>query len=35
VMVDGRIVESGPPAQVMSEPEHPRTKQFLSAVLGR
>jgi polar amino acid transport system ATP-binding protein len=35
VMVDGRIVESGPPAQVMSEPEHPRTKQFLSAVMGR
>lgn len=35
VMVAGKIVESGPPAQVMSEPEHPRTQQFLSAVLGR
>lgn len=35
VMVAGQIVESGDPAQVMSEPEHPRTKQFLSAVLGR
>lgn len=35
VMVEGKIVESGPPAQVMTEPEHPRTQQFLSAVLGR
>lgn len=35
VMVDGRIVESGDPARVMSDPSHERTKQFLSAVLGR
>ncbi|HAA79797.1 MAG: glutamine ABC transporter ATP-binding protein [Microbacteriaceae bacterium BACL25 MAG-120322-bin65] len=35
VMVDGRIVESGVPAQVMSEPSHERTRQFLGAVLGR
>lgn len=35
VMVEGKIVESGPPALVMTEPEHPRTQQFLSAVLGR
>lgn len=35
VMVDGRVVESGDPAQVMSEPSHERTRQFLSAVLGR
>lgn len=35
VMVDGKIVESGHPEQVMTSPSHPRTKQFLSAVLGR
>jgi polar amino acid transport system ATP-binding protein len=35
VMVEGRIVESGAPQQVMSEPNHPRTQQFLSAVMGR
>ena len=35
VMVDGRVVESGDPTQVMSEPSHERTRQFLSAVLGR
>lgn len=35
VMVDGAIVESGPPAQVMEKPTHPRTEQFLGAVLGR
>lgn len=35
VMVDGRIVESGDPHQVMGDPSHERTKQFLSAVLGR
>lgn len=35
VMVEGRIVESGEPQQVMSKPNHPRTQQFLSAVMGR
>jgi polar amino acid transport system ATP-binding protein len=35
VMVDGRIVESGTPEQVMTQPTHERTRQFLSAVLGR
>ncbi len=35
VMVDGAIVESGDPSVIMSEPTHERTKQFLSAVLGR
>lgn len=35
VMVDGQVVECGEPHQVMSEPTHPRTRQFLSAVLGR
>ncbi len=35
VMVDGAVVESGVPDRVMAEPEHPRTQQFLAAVLGR
>lgn len=35
VMVDGRIVESGDPLRVMTEPTHERTRKFLSAVLGR
>lgn len=35
VMVGGRIVESGDPEQVMTEPTHERTRQFLAAVLGR
>jgi len=35
VMVGGRIVESGDPEQVMTQPSHERTRQFLSAVLGR
>lgn len=35
VMVDGRIVESGDPEQIMTQPSHDRTRQFLAAVLGR
>jgi polar amino acid transport system ATP-binding protein len=35
VMVDGSIVEEGDPARVLTTPEHPRTRQFLSAVLDR
>ena len=35
VMVDGAIVESGDPREVMSQPVHARTRKFLSAVLGR
>lgn len=35
VMVDGRVVESGDPKKVMTEPSHERTQQFLAAVLGR
>lgn len=35
VMVEGRVVESGDPEQVMTEPTHERTRQFLAAVLGR
>ncbi|HWM32955.1 MAG TPA: amino acid ABC transporter ATP-binding protein [Pseudolysinimonas sp.] len=35
VMVDGSIVEEGDPKTVMESPTHPRTQQFLAAVLGR
>jgi polar amino acid transport system ATP-binding protein len=31
----GRIVEDGPPAQVLKDPQNPRTRQFLRAVLER
>jgi polar amino acid transport system ATP-binding protein len=30
---DGRVVESGPPSQVIDDPQHPRTREFLSKVL--
>ena len=29
----GRIEEQGPPAQIFGDPQSPRTRQFLSAVL--
>jgi polar amino acid transport system permease protein len=32
-MDGGRVVESGPPAQVLGNPAHPRTREFLSKVL--
>lgn len=32
-MDDGVIVESGPPAEVISAPQHERTREFLAAVL--
>ena len=32
-MDGGRIVESGPPVEVLTNPQHPRTRAFLSAVL--
>ncbi|MGW1255428.1 amino acid ABC transporter ATP-binding protein [Streptomyces sp. NPDC002513] len=32
-MDDGRIVEQGPPAQVLDHPRHERTRDFLSKVL--
>ncbi|MDF2442190.1 MAG: hypothetical protein JWR01_393 [Subtercola sp.] len=35
VMADGRIIEEGKPAQVMSNPKEERTRRFLSAVLER
>jgi polar amino acid transport system ATP-binding protein len=30
---DGRILEQGPPAQVLDQPRHPRTREFISKVL--
>ena len=30
----GQIVEQGPPAQVLSDPQEPRTRNFLGAVLN-
>jgi polar amino acid transport system ATP-binding protein len=30
---EGRVLESGPPAQVLAEPEQPRTRQFLARVI--
>jgi len=35
VMVNGAVIESGPPEQIFGAPSHPRTQKFLSAVLGR
>jgi polar amino acid transport system permease protein len=29
----GKVVESGPPSRVLTDPQHPRTRGFLSAVL--
>jgi polar amino acid transport system ATP-binding protein len=29
----GRVIESGPPEKIFTEPDHDRTRQFLSAVL--
>jgi polar amino acid transport system ATP-binding protein len=29
----GRVIESGPPERIFSDPEHERTREFLSAVL--
>jgi polar amino acid transport system ATP-binding protein len=34
VLADGRIIEEGPPSQVIGQPQVPRTKEFLSRVLG-
>lgn len=30
----GRVAEEGPPSKIFSEPENPRTQEFLSAVLA-
>jgi ABC-type polar amino acid transport system ATPase subunit len=34
VLAEGRVVEEGPPEQVIDNPQTARTKQFLSRVLG-
>jgi polar amino acid transport system ATP-binding protein len=33
-LADGVVAESGPPEQVLGDPEHPRLKQFLSRVMS-
>ncbi len=33
-MDQGRLVEQGPPAQVLGAPQHPRTRDFIAAVLS-
>lgn len=35
VMADGCIIEKGDPRQIMSDPQHERTRRFLRAVLER
>jgi len=35
VMADGRIIEQGEPRRIMEDPSHPRTQDFLRAVLQR
>jgi polar amino acid transport system ATP-binding protein len=34
VLADGKIIEEGPPEQVLDCPQHPRTQSFLRRVLG-
>lgn len=34
VLAGGRLIESGPPAEVIDRPQTPRTQQFLSRLLG-
>jgi polar amino acid transport system ATP-binding protein len=31
---DGRILEQGPPEQIFTSPEHPRTRQFLQRIIA-
>jgi ABC-type polar amino acid transport system ATPase subunit len=33
-IADGEVLEIGPPAQVLSAPQHPRTQRFVQAVSG-
>ena len=32
-MDDGKIVEDGPPSQIFTNPQHPRTREFLAKIL--
>ncbi|HEX3870817.1 MAG TPA: amino acid ABC transporter ATP-binding protein [Pirellulales bacterium] len=34
VLCDGKIIDDGPPSEVLDHPRSPRTKQFLSNILG-
>lgn len=34
VLADGKLVENGPPREVIDQPKHPRVQQFLKRVLG-
>jgi polar amino acid transport system ATP-binding protein len=34
VLADGKLIDDGPPSQVIDNPQTPRTRQFLSRVLG-
>lgn len=34
-IADGRVVESGPPSEVLESPTHPRTQNFLARTLNR
>jgi len=34
VLADGKIIEEGPPSQVIDQPREPRTQQFLRSVLA-
>jgi len=34
VLADGKLVEDGPPAQVIDHPQHERVQAFLRRVLG-
>jgi polar amino acid transport system ATP-binding protein len=31
---DGGILEQGPPEQIFTSPEHPRTRQFLQRIIA-
>jgi polar amino acid transport system ATP-binding protein len=31
---EGRILEQGPPEQIFTSPEHPRTRQFLQRIIA-
>jgi polar amino acid transport system ATP-binding protein len=35
VMDHGLLLESGPPAQIFDDPQHPRTREFLQALITR
>jgi ABC-type polar amino acid transport system ATPase subunit len=35
VMDHGLLLESGPPAQIFDDPQHPRTREFLQALTTR